>query len=99
MRLFEGFGSLLESRRAGPRAGRDYPAVSRVGGKWTVLSAYHLTNGIREELNMIVNGKCGARALIAAVALVLTACGPGMPTPDEAHAIAKEGIVNLMWPG
>ena len=42
---------------------------------------------------MIVNGKCGARALIAAAALVLTACGPGMPTPDEAHAIAKEAYI------
>ena len=42
---------------------------------------------------MIRNGKHGARALMAAAALVLAACGPGELTPDEAQAIAKEAYV------
>ncbi len=42
---------------------------------------------------MIVSGKRGARVLTAGAALVLAACGPGMPTPDEAHAIAKEAYI------
>ncbi len=42
---------------------------------------------------MIMNRKHGARALIAAAALVLAACGPGELTPDEATAIAREAYV------
>ena len=42
---------------------------------------------------MGMNGKRGARALIAAAALVLAACGPGELTPDEATAIATDAYV------
>jgi len=42
---------------------------------------------------MTRNGKRGTHALTAAAALVLTACGPGLPTPDEAEAIAKDAYI------
>ncbi len=42
---------------------------------------------------MIMNGTHGARALMAAAALALAACGPGELTPDEAQAIAKEAYI------
>lgn len=42
---------------------------------------------------MIMNGKGGALSLITGVALSVAACGPGLPTPDEAEAIAIEVYV------
>ncbi len=42
---------------------------------------------------MMINDKPGAPALFAAAALLLAACGPGLPTADEAEAIAKEAYV------
>jgi hypothetical protein len=52
-----------------------------------------LNKRIREGLNMIMNGKHCARALVAAAASVVAACGPGELTPDEATAIATDAYV------
>ncbi len=41
----------------------------------------------------MMNGRRGTRALVAAAIWFLAACGPGLPTPDEAEAIAKEAYV------
>jgi hypothetical protein len=40
-----------------------------------------------------MNAKNSTSALVAVVACLLTACGPGLPAPEEAEAIAKEAYV------